>query len=548
MSNIQHIPCSIVKVPQVKTFAKESGNLEKVKIVLMHSGLNFNKSYISDEAVDEAKETISNIPILAYIKRDDNGEAMDFDQHNVVTKIVQGENGHEIKQFYLERPIGVIPETHNYRIEEINGMKHVVVDGYVWKTYSNEGYDLIVENGEKGVSMEITVEEGFKDKNTGIYNINKFSYLGVTVLGDDVTPAMGSTCKLETYSTNEEFRFAMEELNEEIKKYQKEVESVEEKQVVDTEVVEPTDEEVIETPVQEEQQEENVVKEEQEEEVSQETEEAEEKETEITETEESTPEENQENFNLSMENLSMSIINTLFTRKCKKKYSWSDEEYEVQEFYLRTILPSENMAIVEDNSFDGYRHYGIPYSMQGDNVVLDFDSKAEYVEVWRKKDEGEVVMSFSQEKEEDKIVADKFASMKSQIVELQGQMQVKDEEIKELKQFKLEKDMEALTQEVDSVIAQFSTSLEESEYKELKDKAMSREITIDTLKFNLYALKGMKVEVLEKEQKKNFSKKGSKETETVRVPVTSNTIETANFSSTRYGSLSAELERIAKNK
>lgn len=521
MSKIQHIPCSIVKVPTIKTFAKESGNLEQVKIILMHSGENFNNSDISDDAVEEAKETLSNIPILAYIKRDDDGEAIDFDQHNVITKIVQGENGHEIKQFYLERPIGVIPESHNYRIEEIKGMNHVVVDGYVWKTYANEGYDLISESGEKGVSMEISVEDGEKDKKTGIYKINKFSYLGVTVLGDDVTPAMGDTCKLETYSSYEEFQFAMEELNNEVKKYQMEVEAVAKTQLQDPVVVDPT---------QAEGQEPEVV-------FSQEPE--------ATEGQEP----KQQNFSLSMENITTSIRNSLYARKCKKKYSWG-EEYEAQEFYLRTIIPSTNIAILEDNSSNSYIHYGVPYSMQGDEVVLDFENKSEYIETWRVKESGEQVLTFSQRQEDDdKIVNTKFSAMETEIANLKEQIDAKDAEISKLKAFKLEKDQEALAQEVETVVSQFSATLSEEEYKGVREKALSGEISIDTLKFNLYALKGMKQEAIEKEQQENFSKKGSKETEPVKVVVTSNILEPANFSSNgRYGSLSAELARISAKK
>lgn len=539
MGKIQHIPCSIVKVPQVKTFSqsKESGNLEKVKIVVMHSGLNGNNSDIPDEAVEEAKDTISNIPILAYIKRDDDGEAIDFDQHNVITKIVQGDNGHEVEQFYLERPIGVIPETHNYRIEEIDGVNHVVVDGYVWKTYSNEGYDIITESGEKGVSMEISVEDGSKDKKTGVYTINKYSYLGVTVLGDDVTPAMGSTCKLETYSSNEEFQFAMEELNKEIQKYQKEVEAMENTQTQDT---------VVDTTQVEEQ--ETTECQEPEKNFAQESEDTEPTQTEGGEgTECQEPE--QQNFSLSIENMSTSIRNTLYGRKCKKKYSWG-EEYETQEFYLRTIIPSTNTAILEDNSSSNYTHYGVPFSLQGDDVVLDFDNKVEYIQTWRAKENGEQVITFSERQEDDnKIVNSKFSAMETEITELKGQVETKDAEIEKLKAFKLEKDQEALTQEVNNVVAQFSTSLEEDEYKEVRDKALSGEITVDTLKFNLYALKGMKQEALEKEQQENFSQKGSKETEPVKVVVTSNIIEPTNFSAnSRYGSLSAELARISAQK
>ena len=499
------VPCKIKKFSEEKT----SGNLEKVKIVVMHEGANGNRSFIGREAIDDAEPTLKNIPILAYIKRDEDGEAIDFDQHNVTTKIVQGENGSELKEFYLEKPIGVIPETNEYAIEEIDGVEHVTCIGYIWKTYSNEGYDLISESGEKGVSMEISVEEGNKDKKTGLYHINKYSYLGVTALSDSITPAMGDTCKLTTFSSNEEsFKFALEELTKEVEKLKQEVQTMS--------VVDPN---ATQEPVVDEDTVPNV----------------EHTESETTEGEE----EVKENFSLSIDNLTLDIRNTLCSRKVKKKYSWDNEEYEVQEFYLRTILPEENIVVVEDNVPDGYRYYGIPYSMNGDSVVMDFDNKVEYIQTWRVKEVDKEVLVFCEKStDEQEAVSEKFSQLESEIVTLKETIEAKDEEISKLTAFKQEKEKESLVEEVEQVIAKFS-DLTEEEVKEVKEQALNQEITIEKLKFNLYAFRGMKVE---KENEK-FSQKASKVADPIKVAVTS-PIEPQE--SSRYGSLYSELERISK--
>lgn len=504
MTNIQ-IPCSILKDTQTKTFSesKESGNLEKVKIIVMHEGVNGNKTEFLMEAIDEAKETIKNIPILAYIKRDEDGKATDLGEHNVISKIVSTEKGYEIEEYFLERPIGVIPETNNYRIEEIEGLKHVVVDGYIWKNYSNEAYNLIMENGEKGVSMEIQVVEGKKDKKTNIYQIEKYNYLGITVLGDDVTPAMGNTCKIETFSLNDKFETELNKLNEEVKKYQEEVGNMKEETQVQEEVVE-TVEEV----------------------------------SEIEDTTEETKE--QQNYSLSEENIHQEISRVLKERKTITKNSWG-EVFETQEFYLITILPTENIAILENNYSEGSIAYGVPYSLVQDEVVLDFDNKVEYIETWRVKEKGETrEVSTEKQEEETKIVNEKISSMQKEIEELKNQLETKDSEIKELKEFKEEKEKETLIQEVNNVIAQF-TGIEEEEYKELKEKALNGEISIEVLKLNLYAIKGMKQEALEKEQKSNFSLKGEKANEPTKVVIASNIVEP----NSKYGSLHNELVRIS---
>lgn len=522
--NQVQVPCRIKRFSEEKT----SGNLEKVKIVVMHEGENGNKSFIGGEAIDDAEPTLKNIPILAYIKRDEDGEAIDFDQHNVITKIVQGENGSELKEYFLEKPIGVIPETNEYAIEEIDGVDYVTCIGYIWKTYSNEGYDLISEAGEKGVSMEISVEEGKKDKKTGLYHINKYSYLGVTVLGDSVTPAMGDTCKLTTFSSKEEnLKFALEELTKEVEKLKQEVQTMS--------VVDPN---ATQEPVVNEGTVPNVdpIEGEQTAPVaSQEPIEGEEGTAEPTATEG----EGQHNFTLSVENMAQDIRNTLCSRKVKKKYSWSNEEYETQEFYLRTIIPEENIAVVEDNVSEGYRYYGISYSMNGDAVVLDFDNKVEYIQTWRaKKVEEEVLVFCEKSTEEEKAVSEKFSQLEGEIVTLKETIETKDEEISKLAAFKQEKEKESLVEEVEQVIAKFS-DLTEEEVKEVKEQALNQEITIEKLKFNLYAFRGMKVE---KENEK-FSQKASKVADPIKVAVTS-PIEPQE--SSRYGSLYSELERISK--
>lgn len=521
------VPCKIQKFSEEKT----SGNLEKVKLVVMHEGGNGNKSFINGEAIDDAEPTLKNVPILAFIKRDEDGEAIDFDQHNVITKIVQGEDGNELKQYFLEKPIGVIPETNEYAIEEIDGVNHVTCIGYIWKTYSNEGYDLISEAGEKGISMEISVEEGKKDKKTGLYHINKYSYLGVTVLGDSVTPAMGDTCKLTTFSSKEEnLKFALEELTKEVEKLKQEVQTM---SVVDPNATqEPviTDGEVTNVNPTEGEQTAPVA--------SQEPTEAEAEETVETEPE-NTEGDEQHNFTLSVENMAQDIRNTLCSRKVKKKYSWSNEEYETQEFYLRTIIPTENIAVVEDNVSEGYSYYGIPYSMNGDAVVLDFDNKVEYIQTWRKKEVDKEVLVFCEKPSDElNIVSEKFSQLESEIVNLKETVEAKDEEISKLAAFKQEKEKESLVEEVEKVIAKFS-DLTEEEVKDVKEQALKQEITIDKLKFNLYAFRGMKVE----KETENFSQKASKVTEPIKVAVTS-PIEPQE--SSRYGSLYSDLERISK--
>lgn len=189
-----------------------------VDIKVMHSGLNLNNSTFFDEAIEDAKESLKNKPILGYIKKVDGTDDKDFAGHEIELTI----NDEGLKITYLERPIGVIPETNSYAILQEDDKDYVFCRGYLWKEYLNEGYDILKDNPNKSVSMEIVVDD-YEVNEDGSINITKYRYLGVTVLGDDYQPAMtGAEMNvIGQFSTdkNEEFFKKIEELNIKLKQY-----------------------------------------------------------------------------------------------------------------------------------------------------------------------------------------------------------------------------------------------------------------------------------------------------------------------------------------
>ncbi len=189
-----------------------------VDLKVMHSGLNLNNSTFFDEAIEDAKESLKNKPILGYIKKTDGSDEKDFSGHEIELTI----NDEGLKATYLERPIGVIPETNSYAILKEDDKDYVFCRGYLWKEYLNEGYDILKDNPNKSVSMEIVVDD-YEVNEDGSINIIKYRYLGVTVLGDDYQPAMtGAEMNvLGQFSTdkNEEFFKKIEELNVKLKNH-----------------------------------------------------------------------------------------------------------------------------------------------------------------------------------------------------------------------------------------------------------------------------------------------------------------------------------------
>lgn len=182
----------------------------RMKIYVMHDKLNLNNSYFSMDAIERAKESINNIPILAFTRTIDGEDSKDFGGHEMEFIIEDG----DIKYRYLGRPIGVIPSIgNNYHYENIEDKTFVVVDGYVWTNYANEALDIIKRDQVKRQSMEIAVDS-FHFNNEGVLEITDYRYTGLCLLGDDVQEAMvGAKAELiNTYSFNNEFFQMVDEL------------------------------------------------------------------------------------------------------------------------------------------------------------------------------------------------------------------------------------------------------------------------------------------------------------------------------------------------
>lgn len=161
----------------------------KVKITLMHLGLNLNNSIFTKDVVEKALPSICNTPILGYVRVKEDGEKDFSDHHSVL--IIEGK---EIKIVYKGSAYGVIPESCNPRWEFITGedgieREYLVVDGLLWNKI--EDSDIFIRDGVKKESMEL-----FDDSITGHFDDEKhfvfdsFLFDGACALGDDTTPAM----------------------------------------------------------------------------------------------------------------------------------------------------------------------------------------------------------------------------------------------------------------------------------------------------------------------------------------------------------------------
>lgn len=190
----------------------------KTRIKLMHNKTNPNKSNFEVPVMLEAQNSLKNKPILGRMIEKSNGED-DFNSHDIETNISEEEGEFKISYKYIEKIIGIIPETNNYEIKTEDGKEYVFVDGYIFKGYSNGADDIFERDGVKKVSMEILVDDFEYDEKEDVYDIKKYRHIGVTILGDHVGTGMvgtEATTIVKYEKTNDVYEKMLYVLNEEL--------------------------------------------------------------------------------------------------------------------------------------------------------------------------------------------------------------------------------------------------------------------------------------------------------------------------------------------
>ena len=537
----------------IKSFEKfeetlNNSNFHPVKIMICHTGENFNGSIFSLNSFEKSINTLSNIPILGFVKIDESGNK-DLAGHEIDLDLFVDEEGKvNVREYYKEVPIGVIPETNNYFYEEIDGETYLGCYGYIWKCYSNDAYDILLDDEEKEVSMEILIKECSYDKQNKC-NIDKFEFLGVTCLGSAHPGAMGRNCTINmNFSANEDKEFfdAVEKLNKILKSQQgKEdfvMDNIEEK---DLQVDYEEKEEVVEQPIEEFAEDKEEVcpecgknpcecEEEKEEEFADEEdfvekdEDEEEDKKQRCQIEEDCSEcgknpceceEEKEEFADDEEEEDKEEVcpecgkNPCECEEEKEEFEVVEEQVEEKEEFglsinnlYRAISISFDNITYQYTSFWGdtfdCRKYYLEDLIPNDNMAIIYDDEdGNYYGISYSFDNDDVVCNFESKVQYIQEWRPKLDGMKSFEIEEKDKVSVASiyekvgEELYSLRQFKYNIEeserLEELKQQIDSILDTFN--FEEEEVAELKAKALNREIDLEKFEDKLCVLEVKKM-------------------------------------------------------
>jgi len=187
-----------------------NSSFDSAVLRVAYTDANRNGSFISKDTYEKCIQTIYNCPIVCNYDR----ESDTIGSHDV--EIVSSDNG--LRMVNITTPVGVVPESAQPYwefVEEDDGSVHeyLCVDVLLWKR--QEAYRKIKNDGITSESMEITVKQGGVDKGSGLFVIKDFEFTAFCLLGDGVTPCFESA-SLEVFSTAD-FKAKMTEMMSELK-------------------------------------------------------------------------------------------------------------------------------------------------------------------------------------------------------------------------------------------------------------------------------------------------------------------------------------------
>lgn len=480
-----------------------------VSIDVMHTGSNRNKTSFTKDVISKAIPSICNTPILGYVVDELDEEDKDFKGHEHELRIADK----DVKYVYAGQAYGVIPESCNPRWivkDDGNGTEreYLRVDGLIWTKF-DDPVDIFTRDGTKNHSVELTdMACGPADKN-GDVPVGSFLFDGCCILSTTdpkIQPAMTGSCVTANFS--------VEDITAQIRDRLYEYQTIQQNYTAQND--NPSDKEKGDTTPMNENEKNSVVTENTttknpEIETPPAENAVQEPETQTTENsvpaegegeapatnntianadegttapaENTAPTEEGESaasseFTLTANQLRDEVYNALLEIQVPSRW---DPECMIPKYWLTDI--QDNEVIVTDSGT--YQLMGIPYSMNGDNVVLEYENIKRKKVVYEDWDNGDVMPG----------LITMFSTLTDKLVELSDSYTKAANEVSEIKP-KLEAYQQAEAEAIaaadkakrDELFAMMDEKLgANAEYAALKENT---EIPYSDLETKCYALVG----------------------------------------------------------
>lgn len=199
----QRYPISFTKKNEYET---SDFRFIDVYIDVMHTGANKNRTSFTKDTINKAISSIANMPILGYVVDELDDEEKDFKGHEHELRVTDN----DVKYMYAGQAYGVIPESCNPRwIIKDDGTgterEYLRVDGLIWTKFGDP-VDIFTRDVTKNHSVELTdMVCGPKDRD-GNTPVSSFKFDGFCILSTTdpkIQPAMTGSCITAQFSVDD---------------------------------------------------------------------------------------------------------------------------------------------------------------------------------------------------------------------------------------------------------------------------------------------------------------------------------------------------------
>ena len=458
MGAVMHLQFS----SSLSKFTEANTSFDAGVMRIAYQGGNRNGSFISKEVFEKCLGTIYNCPVVCFYDR----ETDTIGGHDVA--LIKGEDGRRY-MVNLTTPVGVVPESAKpywETVTEDDGTEHeyLCVDVLLWKR--QEAYQKIKKDGITSESMEINVFDMEKDAETGLIVIRDFEFTAFCLLGSDTPPCFESA-GLEVFSQSE-LKKQVEEMMTELKNSYLEVKpgnGVDDKTIFNLETEGGSDLEDEKKIVEDEPAQEEF---------------SENAEPDAEEPQEQPAEE--ENFALNS-NLRDLLWTAVTDVKVMRPWGMDCR-------YCMVDFDAELSVVYYEDSRDKWKLFGSPFTMDGDNVVIDFESKTQMKWAIVPFDQGAIETSGAA------MLIDRYAeafeSQANQANELNEKFSSAERELQELRRFKEDREESDQKDAIENVFSQFTDLENDEAFSALHDEALAdvRKYSVETLEEKCFAIRG----------------------------------------------------------
>lgn len=407
----QRYPISFTKKNEYET---SDFRFIDVYIDVMHTGANRNRTSFTKDTINKAISSIANMPILGYVVDELDDEEKDFKGHEHELRVTDN----DVKYMYAGQAYGVIPESCNPRwIIKDDGTgterEYLRVDGLIWTKFGDP-VDIFTRDVIKNHSVELTdMVYGPKDRD-GNTPVSSFKFDGFCILSTTdpkIQPAMTGSCITAQFSVDD----ITSQIRERLYEYQAlqqnysaqnenpsdeekgDIKPMNENENKTTGIEEgqvpaentatftepagneatPPNENITTAPAAATAKENTAP-----------TMEAKPAPAEPAVTENTASTENKSATGTEFTLTTVQLMDEIGTKLAEHTHpsSW-DSEYMIPDFYFEDLMP-ETVVVRCSKT---WQLMGIPYSMNGDNVVLDYENIKRMKVAYEDWDEGEVM-------------------------------------------------------------------------------------------------------------------------------------------------------------